>query len=70
MITETDASVKSFLDALNHSLALAAEQKQLAKAANDIQKYKFWDTMHGIVTKACHDTRQPQYEFIKKTKRF
>lgn len=57
--------VPEFLNHISHSLSIASLNRQAAKKADNIPEYTFWSKMHQILTKACSEMHQPQYERLQ-----
>ena len=64
-MAEIKGDVPQFLNHISHSLSIASLNRQAAKKANDTVEYKFWNKMHQILSKACSEMHEPQYERMK-----
>lgn len=64
-MAEIKDDVPQFLNHISHSLSIASLNRQAAKKANDIVEYKFWNKIHQILSKACSEMHEPQYERMR-----
>jgi len=66
---EAKDDVPEFLNHIGHSLSVASLNRQAAKKANNVVEYKFWNKMHQILSKACSEMHDPQYERMKNARK-
>ena len=63
-MVETKDDMPKVLNHISHSLSIASLNRQAAKKDGNMVEYKFWNKIHGSLTKACSEMHEPQYERI------
>ena len=62
---EPNSDMPQVLNHVSHSLSIASLNRQAAKKDGNAVEYKFWNKIHGSLTKACSEMHEPQYERMK-----